>query len=87
MLGIGNTTSYSSPKQVGSLTSWSQVVAGASSSFSIKTDGTLWAWGRNGQRELGLGNATNYSSPKQVGSLTSWLQVAAGYYAGVGITS
>jgi len=86
-LGIGNTTNYSSPKQVGSLTNWSKVVAGSSSCFSIKTDGTLWAWGRNDKNELALGNATNYSSPKQVGSLTTWLQVAAGYFAGVGITS
>ena len=78
-LGLGNTTRYSSPKQVGSLTNWSSVSNGYFHTLAIKTDGTLWSWGRNNFGQLGLGNTTNYSSPKQVGSLTNWLQVAAGY--------
>jgi alpha-tubulin suppressor-like RCC1 family protein len=78
-LGLNNTTDYSSPKQVGSLTTWSKVTASYFYSFAIKTDGTLWAWGYNiGQ--LGLGNQTNISSPVQVGSLTNWLYIACGYY-------
>ena len=71
-LGLGNTTSYSSPKQVGALTTWLTVAASTYCSFSIKTDGTLWSWGNNSDGILGLGNTTNYSSPKQVGALTSW---------------
>jgi alpha-tubulin suppressor-like RCC1 family protein len=83
-LGLGNTTSYSSPKQVGALTNWASVslaknTAGAISNqisaFAIKTDGTLWAWGQNGAGQLGLGNTTGYSSPKQVGALTNWASV------------
>ena len=80
-LGLGNRTYYSSPKQVGALSTWLKVATGYCYVASVKTDGTLWTWGRsspNGQ--LGLGNLTNYSSPKQVGSLTSWLNIAAGYY-------
>jgi len=42
-LGLNNTTDYSSPKQVGSLTTWLKVAAGYSSTFGIKTDGTLWS--------------------------------------------
>ena len=47
-LGLGNTTSYSSPKQVGSLNNWAVVDGGTQETASIKVDGTLWAWGYNG---------------------------------------
>jgi alpha-tubulin suppressor-like RCC1 family protein len=85
-LGIGNTTNYSSPKQVGSLTTWSIIAPAGSSTIAIKTDGTLWAWGFNQTYgQLGLGNTTNYSSPKQVGALTNWLSVVSGNYHTVAI--
>jgi len=79
-LGLGNITSYSSPKQVGALTNWSYVSTGKNSTLAIKTDGTLWAWGSNNVGRLGLGNITSYSSPKQVGALTNWLKISAGEY-------
>ena len=81
VLGLGNITYYSSPKQVGSLTNWASLASGGGSTYmlAIKTDGTLWSWGWNNQGQLGLGNNTNYSSPKQVGSLTTWKKVYAGY--------
>ena len=80
-LGLGNTTNYSSPKQVGALTAWSLVNGGFSFSSAIKTDGTFWTWGKNDTGQLGLGNTTNYSSPKQVGALTTWSRLGAGSYA------
>jgi len=83
--GLGNTTNYSSPKQVGSSTNWSTVSAGWYRGFSIKTDGTLWGWGENATGALGLGNTTAYSSPKQVGALTNWLIVSSGYFHTVAI--
>ena len=78
-LGLGNTTSYSSPKQVGALTDWAVISAGSvgtAACAAIKTNGTLWTWGRNNNGGLGLGNTTNYSSPKQVGALTVWSNVS-----------
>jgi alpha-tubulin suppressor-like RCC1 family protein len=82
-IGLSNTTAYSSPKQIGALTTWYKVegTTTSGSMFAIKTDGTLWAWGANSQRQLGLGNTTYYSSPKQVGVLTTWLKTAAGRYS------
>ena len=75
-LGLGNTTAYSSPKQVGALTTWSKVNMSGGNSASIKTDGTLWTWGSSAGGQLGLGNTTDYSSPVQVGGLTNWSQIA-----------
>jgi alpha-tubulin suppressor-like RCC1 family protein len=77
-LGLGNTTYYSSPKQVGALTTWSKINCGTSHTLAIKTDGTLWSWGYNNSGRLGLGNATDYSSPKQVGALTTWSNITGG---------
>ena len=56
MLGLGNTTYYSSPKQVGSVNNWSKVDGGDSHSLAVKIDGTLWAWGYNATGQLGLGD-------------------------------
>ena len=79
-LGQGNTTSYSSPKQVGALTDWSKVVMCGSATFAIKTNGTLWSWGANSVGQLGQNNTTYYSSPKQVGALSTWLTLVGGGY-------
>ena len=77
VLGLGNSTYYSSPKQVGALTNWKQYSGLNYSSLAIKTNGTLWSWGYNGQGQLGLGNQTSYSSPVQIGSLTTWSSAMA----------
>ena len=86
-LGLGNITYYSSPKQIGALTAWSAVSTGldGEDSTAIKTDGTLWSWGRNNLGQLGLGNRTNYSSPKQVGALTNWSNIISGYSTKIAI--
>ncbi len=68
----------SSPVQVGSLTTWSQIDAGESHILALKTDGTLWAWGNNGSGRLGDGTAINRSSPVQIGTLNRWREFTAG---------
>jgi alpha-tubulin suppressor-like RCC1 family protein len=86
-LGLNNTTSYSSPKQVGALTNWLKVTSAGytNSVMAIKTDGTMWAWGRNQSGQLGIGNTTYYSSPMQVGALTNWANVSIGINYGMAI--
>ena len=86
-LGLGNLTYYSSPKQVGALTTWSKVAGARFFSLALKTDGTLWSWGQNTVGQLGLGNITDYSSPKQVGALTTWSNIAAGFNSSFAITT
>jgi len=76
-LGLGNTTPYSSPKQVGSLITWSTIASGAYHMMAIK-GGALWSWGYGANGRLGIGNATDYSSPKQIGAYTDWLTIAGG---------
>lgn len=69
---------FSSPVQIGSLTTWAKISAGDSYSAAIKTDGTLWTWGSNDYGELGDGTSTSKSSPVQVGALTTWANVSCG---------
>jgi alpha-tubulin suppressor-like RCC1 family protein len=72
MLGHNNRTNYSSPKQVGSDTTWSKIGVSAGVAAAIKTNGTLWLWGENNYGKLGLGDLAKRSSPTQVGSGTDW---------------
>jgi alpha-tubulin suppressor-like RCC1 family protein len=74
-LGHGNTINLSSPVQVGALTDWAtpSCAGGYYASMQcVKTDGTLWTWGRNNQGQLGSNNTITRSSPVQVGALTNW---------------
>jgi len=77
-LGDNTTTNKSSPVQtVAGGTSWKSVAAGSGIVASIKTDGTLWTWGLNGNGQLGDNTRTNRSSPVQtVSAGTNWRSVA-----------
>jgi len=80
-LGLGDqgaTTHRSSPTQVGSDTNWSNVKDGTYHTIAVKTDGTLWSWGRNLEGQLGDGTIVSKSSPVQIGALTDWSDEIAG---------
>ena len=78
-LGHNNTTQYSSPKQVGTDTTWSKLGGGYANTVGLKTDGTLWSWGANVQGNLGLNNKTSYSSPVQIGTESTWNNLSFSY--------
>ncbi len=74
-LGLNSRNVYrSSPTQIGSNTTWSNVFLepGSSSPIAIKTDGTLWVWGGYMGNLLNLPLATYRSSPVQIGTQTYW---------------
>ena len=78
------TPGYSSPIQIPG-TTWSTATrisnaSGSNHMLAMKTDGTLWAWGRNNYGYLGQNNTTHYSSPVQVMSYSDVLQCDAGDY-------
>ena len=77
-IGTGNTTNYSSPVQIGSLTTWNRVSKGWFWSMATTKSNALYSWGYNVSGQLGHGNTTALSSPVQVGSLTTWLEMAGG---------
>jgi alpha-tubulin suppressor-like RCC1 family protein len=83
-LGTNDLISRSSPVQtVAGGTNWRTVsVAGVTgASTAIKTDGTLWVWGYNGQGSLGTNNTVRYSSPVQtVAGGTNWRSVSTGSF-------
>jgi len=81
-LGQNNTIFRSSPTQIGTGTNWRSVEVsvggdGATDShvMAIKTDGTLWGWGRNNSGQLALNNIVERSSPVQVGADVNWSNV------------
>lgn len=80
-LGLGTTGgSYSSPIQIGTDTDWAYVQRGAlaSSVHAIKTDGTLWAWGRNVSNCLGIDtDGASVQNPTKVNNDTDWAEIAS----------
>ena len=66
----------SSPIQIPG-TNWASVEAHASWASALKTDGTMWAWGANGQGNLGQNNTVSYSSPVQIPG-TTWSRISGG---------
>jgi len=79
-LGNNTTTNCSSPVQTVTFgINWKQVSAGFHFCGAVKTDGTLWTWGRNNYGQLGDNTATNRSSPVQTVTFgTNWNSLSCG---------
>ena len=69
-------------------TNWKQVSAGGAQCAAIKTDGTLWTWGRNQYGQLGTNTVTSKSTPVTTfAGGTNWKQVSAGNIHCAAVTS
>lgn len=79
-LGDGTITGRSSPGTVaGGGNTWCLIAGGVTAVGAIKTDGTLWTWGRNVYGGLGDGTTTNRSSPgTTAGGGNTWCQASGG---------
>ena len=62
-------------------TNWKQVAGGGTHTAAIKTDGTLWTWGRNNVGQLGDNTSTQGITPVTTfAGGTNWKQVAGGEF-------
>ena len=68
---------YTTPVQVGTSTNWETITAGFIHTVAIKTDGTLWAWGRIDASGFAT-QGYSQSTPFNVSTATDWKDVAAG---------
>tara|TARA_R110000803_G_scaffold72277_1_gene135882 strand:+ start:174 stop:1400 length:1227 start_codon:yes stop_codon:yes gene_type:complete len=67
----------SSPIQVGSDTDWAAVTGSSEGNIiALKTNGTIWSWGKGATGGLGHGDVANRSVPTQIGSSTNWTDIA-----------
>lgn len=66
------------PVQVKGLTGVTQIAAGGEFSLALRSDGTVWAWGRNDSGQLGNSTTENSAVPVQVTGLSRVTQIAAG---------
>jgi alpha-tubulin suppressor-like RCC1 family protein len=78
--GDNTRTNKSSPVQtISGGTNWKQVSCGENNVAAIKTDGTLWGWGKGFPGALGDNTTVSKSSPVQtVAGGTNWKEVESG---------
>ena len=77
-LGNGHSGGHAAtPQQVPGLTNVYAVEAGDNFCLVAKTDGTVWAWGRNDVGQLGIGNTTDQNVPRQIYGLSGVAQISA----------
>jgi alpha-tubulin suppressor-like RCC1 family protein len=73
------------PEQVGTDTNWAIIQAGKHSSVAIKSDGTLWLWGRNPFAEVDKGILQTIITPTQLGTDANWAAVTLREHSIIGI--
>ena len=82
-LGFGTAASRSSPTQINvGVSGYSQVLAGDRISATLKTDGTLYAWGLGTSGETGFNTAVNRSVPVQVLAAVTFSTLVTGINSG-----
>ncbi|MCI4443415.1 MAG: T9SS type A sorting domain-containing protein [Lentimicrobium sp.] len=81
--GDGTTVNKLIPTQIGIDTNWSSISFKNYNltydfTLALKTDGTLWAWGKNNDGQLGDGTIINKYVPMQIGTDANWFSINTG---------
>ncbi len=83
-LGNGTNTDSNIPVQVSALSDITAIAGGDEEhSLALKSDGTLWTWGRNFEGQLGIGISgwgIQSNLPVQVSVLSGMIAIAGGRY-------
>jgi alpha-tubulin suppressor-like RCC1 family protein len=75
--GAWAVTDSSTPICLDSESAWAAVSACWGHVLALQEDGSLWAWGYNGDGRLGTGDPNNRLFPVKIGSDHDWTKVAA----------
>ncbi len=88
-LGIGSTTSASTPQAIprANLNSVTAVAAGYRFSLALLGNGSVMSWGENQEGQLGIGNNTAQNSPQLIpsSSLSGVIAISAGHSHGLAL--
>jgi alpha-tubulin suppressor-like RCC1 family protein len=77
---FGTANNKATPVQIGTDTNWLMVSAASGHTMAIKTNGTLWGWGRNNYSQLGDATIVDKYVPTQIGLATNWQNVEGALY-------
>jgi len=82
----GTVSSYQPIQTISNVNTWKQSSVGDTHMAAIKTNGSLWVWGRNTAGSLGNNSTINVSSPVQTVSVgTNWQKVSSNRYRSAAI--
>ena len=89
ILGVNSTTTYyTSFQQIGTASNWLKVDSGSQATLALRTDGTLWGWGRTDAYQLAGGLCCgNQLAPIQLGTDTDWVDAQIDSGTGIALKS
>lgn len=76
---------YNSPIKISNQSNWLVVSSGADFSLALKSDGTIWSWGKNDGGQLGHGNRNEITIPSQIGNEVNWKTISTGFGSAVAL--